>query len=43
MLAALIDMMHSRHQGFDILERPIANETNFANSTVTRKVGGFEI
>ncbi|MBB3658406.1 hypothetical protein FHX15_003653 [Rhizobium sp. BK650] len=43
MLAALIDMMHSRHEGFDILERPVSTETHFANPTVSGKVGDFEI
>ncbi len=43
MLAALIEMMQSRHQGFDILERPVATKTHFASLTVTGKVGDFEI
>jgi hypothetical protein len=42
-LADAIHMMKLRHQGFDVLERPLLTETNFAKTTVTGKVGGSEI
>lgn len=43
MLADAIQMMHLRHQGFDVLERSLVTETNFAKATVAGKVGDFEI
>lgn len=43
MHAAIIEMMILRHQGYDVLERRVADETNFANPTVGAKVGDFEI
>lgn len=43
MLADVIEMMHLRHQGFDVLERFVVTETNFAKPTVAGKVGDFEI